>query len=512
MRRERDAPMPLFTLVSAVSLALAPVLTQRDRVLDDAPLFQAVKADVRRRLPRTALDGRPSTPVEVLLRLRGIDHRDGWRDEAPERWGTASLVWRPCWRGSVEAVPAETPLRRGANLIPPATRPRGLDHVGGLARSLTVTHGRQRRLAGTVVAPPSHPPADRTWRDDGVRGLSRTLPTAKHVPQATPALARQGGRERTRRAKRPRTRRMAAARQRGAATAARRPTASPPRLDSTLATRRQAQPAGTRRTAPALPVGQPRAKPLGHVSPLGGQVVTHTTRRVIRSEAVPAAETRVSWCEPPTAMIRTGTPGKPPACGRVICLDAGEGGSSSRDAVLEGHAAEDAPLPPRREHPRRLCHRPPHRLAGDRGGHTTANAREAPRHGVQQVVWPTPGAKSASRLAHEPQRWFRRGRHWRAGIEGRLSGLKRRHQRDHCRDHGPGGMERWVGGGVITHQLRLLAQATGHAPEGATLQRCHGCIRGQTWLIKTCSQRASHHNLGLREAAPTGPNITQFSQ
>ena len=158
MRRERDAPMPLFTLVSAVSLALAPVLTQRDRVLDDAPLFPAVKADVRRRLPRTALDGRPSTPVEGLLRLRGIDHRDGWRDEAPERWGTASLVWRPCWRGSVEAVPAETPLRRGAHLIPPATRHRGLDHVAGLARSLTVTHGRQRRLAGTVVAPPAIPP------------------------------------------------------------------------------------------------------------------------------------------------------------------------------------------------------------------------------------------------------------------------------------------------------------------------------------------------------------------
>ena len=66
MLRERYAPMNLFDLVPALSLALDPVLTQLDTLLDDDTLFQTVKADMARRRPRTLLDGRPSTPVEVI--------------------------------------------------------------------------------------------------------------------------------------------------------------------------------------------------------------------------------------------------------------------------------------------------------------------------------------------------------------------------------------------------------------------------------------------------------------
>jgi IS5 family transposase len=47
-----------------------------------------------------------------------------------------------------------------------------------------------------------------------------------------------------------------------------------------------------------------------------------------------------------------------------------------------------------------------------------------------------------------------------AGIEGRISGLKRRYRLDRCRYHGTAGMERWVGWGVIAHNLRVIAQAT----------------------------------------------------
>lgn len=78
MLRDRDAPMNWFTLVPTLSLALDPVLTQLDRVLDDDTLFQAVKADLARRRPRTQIDGRPSTPVEVILRLLVVKHLYGW--------------------------------------------------------------------------------------------------------------------------------------------------------------------------------------------------------------------------------------------------------------------------------------------------------------------------------------------------------------------------------------------------------------------------------------------------
>jgi IS5 family transposase len=130
--------------------------------------------------------------------------------------------------------------------------------------------------------------------------------------------------------------------------------------------------------------------------------------------------------------------------------------------VLEGNPAEEAQVPPSLDHHWRVFKHPPRLLAGDRGVHSTANERDAATHGVQQVVLPKPGAKSATRVAHERQRWFRRGHNWRSGIEGRISGLKRRHKLDRCRYHGPDGMERWVGWGVITHHLRVMAQATIH--------------------------------------------------
>lgn len=74
MLRDRYAPMNLFDLVPALSLALDPVLTQLDRLLDDDTLFQAVKADLAHRRPRTPIDGRPSTPVEVVLRMLVVKH------------------------------------------------------------------------------------------------------------------------------------------------------------------------------------------------------------------------------------------------------------------------------------------------------------------------------------------------------------------------------------------------------------------------------------------------------
>ena len=183
MLRDRYEPMNLFALVSALSLALDPVLTQLDRVLDDDTLFQAVKADLAQRFPRTLIDGRPSTPVEVILRMLVVKHLYGWSDEATERWVSDSLVWRQFCRVYAAPVPDDTTLLRWANLIQPATLHRLLDHVVVLARSLKVTRGRKLRIDGTVVETTIHHPTDSTLLYDGVRVLSRTLAKAKQAIQ-----------------------------------------------------------------------------------------------------------------------------------------------------------------------------------------------------------------------------------------------------------------------------------------------------------------------------------------
>jgi transposase, IS5 family len=462
MLRERYAPMNLFDLVPALSLTLDPVLTRLDRVLDDDTLFQAVKADLIHRFPRTPIDGRPSTPVEVILRMLVVKHLYGWSYEATERWVSDSLVLRQFCRVYVESVPDDTTLLRWANLIQPATLHRLLDHVVALARSLKVTRGRKRRMDGTVVETHIHHPTDSTLLYDGVRLLSRTLTKAKRVVQRATSLARGSFRERTRSARRQMKRIMEVARQRGAQADERMRVAYQRLLTITTATVAQAEQVRAVLTAQATHTGHKLAATLRQFVPLVQQVITQTTRRIIQGEVVPAPEKVVSLFEPHTAIIRQGKPGKPTEFGRVIWLDEVEGGIMSRYAVLEGNPAEDAQLPPSLDHHRRVFNRPPRLLAGDRGIHTAVNERYATTHGVTQVVVPKPGAKSAQRMAHEQQRWFRRGHNWRAGIEGRISGLKRRHRLDRCRYHGPAGMERWVGWGVLAHNLRVLAQATAH--------------------------------------------------
>jgi transposase, IS5 family len=459
MLRERYEPMNLFALVPGLRLALDPVLTQLDRLLDDDTLFQAVKADLAYRRPRTPMDGRPSTPVEVILRMLVVKHLYGWSYEATERWVSDSLVLRQFCRVYVEQVPDDTTLMRWANLIQAATLHRLLDHVVELARSLKVTRGRKLRIDGTVVATNIHHPTDSTLLYDGVRVLSRTLAQAKHIVSEATRLARPACRERTRSAKRQMKRIMEAARQRGTEAADRMQTAYHHLLDITRTTVQHAQRVGAVLQAQATQKSRKLGATLARVVPLVQQVIAQTTRRVIQGEAVPAPEKLVSLFEPHTAIIRKGKPGKPTEFGRVLWLDEVEGGIISRYAVLEGNPAEDAQLPPSLDHHLRVFKRPPRLLAADRGVHSTANERYAATYGVKRVVLPKPGAKSAKRIAHEQQRWFRRGRDWRAGLEGRISGLKRRHRLDRCRYHGTAGMERWVGWGVITHNLRVIAQA-----------------------------------------------------
>jgi transposase, IS5 family len=460
MLRDRYTPISLFDLVPTLSLALDPVLTQLDHLLDDDTLFQAVQGDLARRRPRTLIDGRPSTPVEVILRMLVVKHLYGWSYEATERWVSDSLVLRQFCRVYAEAVPDDTTLLRWANLIQPATLHRLLDHVVTLARALKVTRGRKLRIDGTVVETNIHHPTDSTLLYDAVRVRSRTLVTAKSVVQNAAALTRHACRDRTRSAKRQMKRIMEAARQRGAEAADRMHTAYQHLLDLTQATVQQAQRVGAVLQAHATQASQKLRGTLDHVIPLVQQVIGQTTRRVLQGEAVPAPEKLVSLFEPHTAIIRKGKPGKATEFGRVLWLDEVEGGIISRYAVLDGNPAEDAQLPPSLDHHVRLFKRPPRLLAGDRGVHTTANEQYAAVHGVKEVVLPKPGAKSAKRIAHEQQRWFRRGHNWRSGIEGRISGLKRRHKLNRCRYHGTAGMERWVGWGVIAHNLRVIAQAT----------------------------------------------------
>ena len=78
MLRDRYDPMNLFAIIPALSFTIEPVMAHLDGLLDDDGLFQRRRADLAKRFPRTTTTGRPSTPVEVILRMLVIKHLYGW--------------------------------------------------------------------------------------------------------------------------------------------------------------------------------------------------------------------------------------------------------------------------------------------------------------------------------------------------------------------------------------------------------------------------------------------------
>ncbi len=202
MLRDRYPTVDLFALVPALAFEFEPVLARLDTLLDDDVLFRGVRDDLARRHPRTRETGRPSTPVEVILRMLIVRRLYGWSYSEAERFVSDSLVLRQFCRLGLERAPDDTTLLRWANLIRPSTLDALLDHVVALARQLKVTRGRRLRVDSTVVETTVHHPTDSSLLADGVRMLGRLVRRAEPVVGQALAGVRDAFRTRTRSARR----------------------------------------------------------------------------------------------------------------------------------------------------------------------------------------------------------------------------------------------------------------------------------------------------------------------
>ena len=142
MLRDRYEPTDLFALVPQLGLQFEPQFAQLDRLLDD-DIFAPVRADLARRRPRTRSCGRPSTPVEVILRMLIVMRLYGWSFERTEYFVNDSLVLRQFCRVYLEKVPDDTTLIRWAQLVGPETLQRLNDRVVHLAKAAEGDAGTQ---------------------------------------------------------------------------------------------------------------------------------------------------------------------------------------------------------------------------------------------------------------------------------------------------------------------------------------------------------------------------------
>ena len=467
---ERYPPVSLFAFVPKLFCDFEPVLRELDRLLEDDEILQRIKADLARRAPNALNLGRPSTPVEVILRLLVVKRLYGWSYEEVEHFVSDSLVLRQFCRVYLEKVPDHTTLLRWANLIAPETLLAINERVVALARGLKVTRGRKLRVDSTVVETTIHHPSDSSLLGDGVRVLSRLLRRAKMALQETADLGKAVFRTRTRSARRlvqglhrlgrrkgeeaRRTMRSAYAR---LIAVAQKTRAQAARVCGVLQTRCDAP---ARRLRGQFETFLPRLE----------RVIMQTMRRVLGGETVPAGEKIVSLFEPHSQIIVRHKAGKPVEFGRKLWLEEVDGGIVSGWRLLDQAGPDSAHLASSLAAHRARFGRPPWLVAADRGVFSSENEVHARQVGVDRVVIPASGrASSAERVRMGKQRWFRRGFRFRAGIEGRISVLQRCYGLDRCPDHGEAGLGRWVGWAILTANLERIGRTlSARAADAAT--------------------------------------------
>jgi transposase, IS5 family len=330
-----------------------------------------------------------------------------------------------------------------------------------LAKQARVTNGRKLRLDATCVQTTIHHPTDSGLLLDSVRVLSRLVKRAKPLVQEHLQNVGAACRSRLRSA-----RRAAQALHRLLRRKSETKEQDQQALYQKLIKTTEQMVRQTERVVQTLHqqsehVAKRLREQAEQVVPLVKRVIAQTRSRVLEGKKVASSDKVLSLFEPHTRAIPRHKGGAQVEFGRHVILDEVEGGLVTRYAILEqpnehGQAVEAV------RHHRQVFGRAPRLVAGDRGVHSADTEEVLTSAGVKLVAIPASGKLSEERQALERTRRWKRGYRWRAGIEGRIASLRRDFGWRKSGYHGPDGMERWLGLGVMASNLRRIALARHH--------------------------------------------------
>ncbi len=431
-----------------------------DEIMEDDELVDLVDAALRRRHPLSGRRGRPGTPATVALRMLVLKHLRDWSFDECEREVRRSLVYRAFCRIDCEQVPDAKTLIRLSHLLGPDTLKPALERLVQVARQRRITRGRRLRVDTTVVETNIHYPTDSSLLADGVRVLTRTMKRLAAQVGERASTVRDRTRSVTRRVFEIVQRTRAAGRGAPATEAkrqARVATLYREVMTRTRAVVRQAQAMATqvrgRRTGAVRKLGER----LALASALVRRVLAQTRARVVHGNTHHPDKV-LSIFEPHTEVIRKGKAAKPTEFGKVVKIQEAEGQLITDYEICPTRVPDKELWIPALDRHVALFGQAPRLAVADAGFAAPENEQAARDRGVRRIVLPRGRGPDASR-SRRRERWYRRALCWRTGSEGRISTIKRRHGLRRCRYHGELGMERWVGLGVIAHNLVAIARS-----------------------------------------------------
>jgi IS5 family transposase len=457
--RETDPQATIWELLLPEEAKRLPAeLVRIDAYLDDECFIAPWRALFDQRL------GRPSVPVDTLLRLLYLKHRYGLGYESLCREVSDSISWRRfCRIGLDRPVPHPTTLvklvrRAGPEVIEQLNQTlRAKLAAGELLRA------RKLRVDTTVVEADIDYPTDADLLEHAVRKLGGLVRRIKARGAARRTRFRDRGRAAGRRMKRlARTlrRRTGVAmaevdRLTGEVAAIARQS-----LGEVQAVARNARGGLARRPGDGR-LGRlvdELADELAETIAATGRLLVQTDQRLAGTRVIP--DRLVSLSDPDARPIRKGKPQHPTQFGYSLLVAEDERGFIADHQLQRGNPPDAPQLVPAVERVIAVTGRTPGTVVADRGFGTAANDQALEALGVRRVGLQRNGTPGKARLVLERTRAFRRLRNWRVGIEARISHLKRSFGLRRTRLRRLGGARTWVGLGIFAYNLQRMTVIT----------------------------------------------------
>ena len=424
-------------------------LTRVDKLLDDERFFAPFRERFGTRM------GRPTTAVATYLRMMYLKRRYQMGYEVLVKEVSDSIVWRRfCHLTLGDRVPDSTTLIK-------LTHKYGEGMVRALNDALVlklkegkVIRGKKLRIDTTVVESDIHHPTDTGLLTDGIRVITRVVSRLKKV---APGIGSRFVKH-TRKAKKVYLGLMKVMKG---------------RTGKDEATLKEARDKLVKITEEAIVGGrvvQAELELLQEKSPLvnrlrgqlgewieAAEKVVRQTKEVIKGNRH-LPRRLVSLFDVDARPIKRGKSRTDTEFGRKILLGETDHGIITTYDVLEENPSDTALLKPGVKGHRRLFRKRLKAVAGDRGFYSQANEDWLKDSGVKRVSIPKRGKIKEERRRYQKQSWFKRLQRFRAGIEARISLLKRKFGLKRSLMRGSPGVNIWVGQGIFTHNLWQAAR------------------------------------------------------
>jgi IS5 family transposase len=395
--------------------------------------------------------GRDGMSGEQVLRVLVIKQANGFSYEGLAFHLADSQSYRAfCLIGVADTPPKRSTLQRNLKLVRAETLERVNRALVAHAQARGIEDGRRLRSDSTVIEAAIHEPTDSKLLVDCVRVLTRLLREAGEYV----ALVFTNHHKRAKR--------RAMAIQHSAKAEQRVPLYKDlVKVAENTVTSTRISVEKLEQAFPPEAFQQPELGRLrdllGHYIKLAEQVLDQTRRRVFDGESVPAQQKVVSIFEPHTDIIRKDR--RETLYGHKVFLTAGASGLIIDCVVERGNPVDKDKAVKLAKRAINVLGTKPEQIVFDGGFSSRDNLGEIKALGIRDVAFSKAPGLAIKEMVKRT--WlYQRLRHFRAGIEGIISFLKRCFGWNRCAWRSYGSFRAYTWGSVLAANLVMLARRT----------------------------------------------------